>query len=121
MAVAADISENMIGLSEADFNKYAAAAAQSMAAIGTFAHQLIIIQGVDDKAAAQIKSLVSGDNGYNPKKWVCVFPQRAVAVDSGSYVLLVAASGEVADAAVEIFRNIAGSAGDVITFWDFAE
>jgi hypothetical protein len=120
MAVAAEVSQNMIGLSESDFNKYVAAAAQSMAAIGTFAHQMIIIQGVDDKAAAQIKNLVSGSGGYDPKKWVCVYPEKAIAVDSGSYVLLVAASAEVADASVGIFRNIAGSGGEANTFWDFA-
>ncbi|MDR0492012.1 MAG: hypothetical protein LBH28_12290 [Oscillospiraceae bacterium] len=120
MAVAAEVSQNTIGLSEADFNKYVAAAAQSMAAIGTFAHQIIIIQGVDDKAAVQIKNLVSGSSGYDPKKWICVFPEKAIVVESGSYVLLVASYGEVADAAVEAFRKTAGNIGEVNTFWESA-
>ena len=119
-AVSAEESQNTIGLSEADFNKYVASAAHSLAAIGTFAHQIILIQGVDNKAAAQIKNLVSSDDGYNPKKWVCVYPDKGIVVDSGSYVLLVAASDEVADAAVEVFKNIAGSIGEVITFWNAA-
>jgi hypothetical protein len=121
MAVSAAESQNTIGLSESDFNKYVAAAAQSLAAIGTFAHQIIVIQGVDDKAAGQIKSLVSGDGGYDPKKWVCVYPEKAVAVESGSYVLLVAAKNDVADAAVEIFRETAGSIGEANVFWNFSE
>ena len=119
-SVAADASQNTIGLSEADFGKYVAAAAQSTAAIGTFAHQIIVIQGLDDSAAVQIKKLVSGSGGYDPQKWICVFPERVIAVESGNYVLIVASYRDVADTAVEVFRDIAGSIGEVATFWDFA-
>ena len=118
MAVPAEDSQNAIGLSEADYKQYVAAAAHSMAAIGTFAHQIIVIQGVDDNAAAQIKKLVSSDGGYDPQKWICVFPEIVVAVDSGPYVLIVASYREVADTAIEVFSEAAGSTGDVVTFWE---
>ena len=117
-AVTAEESQNTIGLSEADFNKYVAEAAQSFAAIGTFAHQIIMIKGVDESAAVQIKKLVSSDGGYDPKKWVCVYPEEAVAVDAGVYVLIAAAKRDVVDAAVDLFIGTAGSSGEAITFWN---
>ena len=120
MKVEADMSQNTIGLSEADFEKYVADSAYTMAAIGTFAHQIIIIQAKDAGAAGDVKRLVTGDNGYDAKKWICVFPEKAVAVESGAYVLIAAASAEAADAAVEAFKAAAGSIGEVNTFWEFA-
>ncbi|MCL2124729.1 MAG: hypothetical protein FWH33_01925 [Oscillospiraceae bacterium] len=116
--VSAQDSQNAIGLSEADFNNYVSAAAQSIAAIGTFAHQIVIIQGVDDNAAAQIKKLVSGSGGYDSQKWICVFPEKTVAIDAGPYVLLVAANRDVVDAAVELFKTAAGNAGEAVTFYE---
>ena len=118
--VAPDLSQNTIGLSEADFGRLVVSAAYNMAAIGTFAHQMIMIQANDDKAAVDVKKLVSGDGGYDAAKWICVFPEKAIAVESGSYVLIVASYAEVADAAVEAFRAAAGSIGDVNTFYEFA-
>jgi len=118
--VAADMSQNTIGLSEADFGRLVTSAAFNMAAIGTFAHQIIVIQAVDDRAALDVKRLVSGDNGYDAKKWICVYPDKAVAVEAGRYVLLVASYNEVVDAAVEYFRSAAGSIGEVNVFFEFA-
>ena len=120
MKVDPEMSQNTIGLSEADFEKYVADCAYTMAAIGTFAHQMIVIQAKDAGAAGDVKKIVSGDNGYDAKKWICVFPEKAVAVESGVYVLIVAASAEVADSAVEAFKDAAGSIGEVNTFWEFS-
>ena len=120
MKVEADMSQNTVGLSEDDFEKLVADSAYTMAAIGTFAHQMIIIQATDAKAATDIKQIVSGDNGYDPKKWICVFPEKAVAVESGVYVLIVASYAAVADAAVEIFKEAAGGTGEVNEFWEFS-
>ena len=110
--------QNAIGISEEDYGRYVIDDAQSIAGIGTFAHQIIIYQGVDDSAAAQIKRIVSGENGYDPSKWICVFPEKVVAVDAGSYVLLIASYRAVVDMAVEIFEETAGGTGEAITFWD---
>ena len=120
MPVTSDMSQNTVGLSEADFNKYVVDSAYNMAAIGTFAHQLIVLKAVDAKAAGEINKLVSSDNGYDAKKWVCVFPDKAAVVDAGEYVLIAAASTAVVDAAVDAFKSIMGSIGDVNTFWEFA-
>jgi len=117
-AVPPDISQNTVGLSTADFNRLVASSSYSLAAIGTFAHQIIVLQGNDAAAAVQIKDIVSKDGGYDPQKWICVWPDRVIAVDSGAYVLIVASYNDVVDAAIAAFKADAGTTGDVITFWE---
>jgi len=116
--VTAELSQNTIGLSEGDFDRLVASAAHSLAAIGTFAHQLIIIQGKDASAAAEIKGLVSGPGGYDPQKWICVWPERAMAVDAGAYVLVAASYVKVVEAAERAFRDAAGKTGEAVIFWE---
>jgi len=118
LAVAGDLSQNAIGLSEADFDKLVVSAFYSQAAIATFAHQIIMIQAKDAAAAAMIKNLVSGKNGYDAMKWVCVIPQSVVAIDSGEYVMIVASHNDVVDAALEAFEAAAGKTGDSIKFFE---
>ena len=118
--VAAEVSHNTIGLLEDDFIRLVTSASYSQAAIGTFAHQISIIQAKDASAAAEVKRLVSGDNGFDPQKWICVSPERVSVIDSGAYVLIAASTVVVVEAAVDTFRNTAGSAGEVVTFWEFA-
>ena len=119
--VTADLSQNTIGLSEGDFNKLVSSASYNMAAIGTFAHQIIVIKAKDAGAATEVKKLVSGANGYDSKKWICVFPEKTIAVESGNYVLIVASYKAVVEAGVEAFKEITGSIGSVNTIWEFAE
>jgi hypothetical protein len=73
--VTPDLSQNAIGLSEADFGRLVTSAYYSLAAIGTFAHQIIMIQANDDAAARDVKNLVSSFGGYDPQKWICVWPE----------------------------------------------
>jgi len=118
MEVSADMSQNDVGLSTADFNRLVTSAASSLAAIGTFAHQIVIIQANDANAAAEVKNLISGTNGYDSQKWICVWPEKVIAVESGAYVLLAAAKADVVDAAIEAFRSEAGTIGTVVTFFE---
>jgi len=117
--VSAELSHNTIGLTEDDFLRLVTSASYSQAAIGTFAHQISMIQANDAGAASEVKKLVSGDNGFDPQKWICVWPERVSAVDAGQYVLIVASHISVVEAAIDTFRNTAGSTGDVVTFWEF--
>lgn len=116
--VTADMSQNDIGLSSSDFNRLVVDAASSLAAIGTFAHQIAVIQANDASAAAEVKRLISGTNGYDALKWICVWPERVIVVESGAYVLLAAANADVVDAAIEAFRSEAGAIGTVVTFFE---
>ena len=117
-AVVPEFSQNAFGLSEADFNKLVVSAADSLAAISTFAHQIVVIKAKDAKSAEEVKKLISGNNGYDVKKWICVWPQKAAVVDSGEYVLLVASNGEVVDAAIKTFEKEAVNLGAVDVFWE---
>jgi hypothetical protein len=110
--------QNAIGLSDADYVQYVVTDAQSLAGIATQAHQIIVYQCVDDNAASQVKSLISAADGYDPHKWICVFPEKVIAVEAGHYVLLVASTRDVADAAVDLFSTIVGDVGEVVTIWD---
>ena len=117
-AVNPDMSQNDIGLSDTDFAGLVESAASSLAAIGTFAHQIVIIQAKDANAAVKVKDLISGPGGYDAQKWICVWPEKVIAVESGAYVLLAAANANVVDAAVEAFRAEAGNIGTVVTFFE---
>jgi len=113
-------AEHDIGLSELDFNRLVETAASSVAAIGTFAHQIVVVQAKSAVMAGEVKTLISGSGGYDAKKWICVFPDVAVAVESGNYVLLIASTNEIVAAALNVFESAAGTVGTVVTFWDFA-
>ena len=121
LAVTGDLSQNAIGLSEADFDRLVSTAYYSQAAIATFAHQIIMIQAKDAAAAAEIKALVSGKNGYDAMKWVCVIPQSAVVIESGEYVMIVASRNEVVGATLGAFEAAAGNTGDALTFFEHSE
>lgn len=120
LAPAPDLVQYDIGLSEADFERLVETAASSVAAIGTFAHQIIIIQAKSAAMASEVKRLVSGDGGYDAQKWICVFPDMVIAIESGSYVLVAASTNEIVEAALNSFKAAAGTTGSVVTFWDFA-
>ena len=119
--VAADLSHNTIGLQEDDFIKLVVSASYSQAAIGTFAHQISMIQAKDASSAVEVKKLVSGDDGFNPQKWICVWPDRVSVVEAGDYVLIAASKIDVVEAAIDIFKETAGSIGEVVTFWEFSD
>ena len=118
LEVTSDMSQNDIGLSSSDFDRLVVSAASSLAAIGTFAHQIVIIQANDASAATEIKNLISGPNGYDSQKWICVWPEKVSTVESGAYVLLAAARADVVAAALTAFESEAGSVGSVVTFFE---
>jgi len=117
-AVTSDMSQNDVGLSSADFDRLVNNASSSLAAIGTFAQKIVIIQAKDASAATEIKALVSGTNGYDAQKWICVWPEKVIVVESGEYVLIAAAKADVVDAAVAEFRAEAGTIGTVVTIFE---
>lgn len=123
-AVTADLAQNTTGLSEADFDSLVVAASSSMAGIGSQAHQIVLIQANDDSAADEVKRIiagrVSGKEGYDSQKWICVWPQQSVVIESGSYVLLIASRNDVVNAALEVFRGMAGGYGNADVFFEHA-
>lgn len=114
-------SQNEIGLSAADFEKYVTAASSSMAAIGSQAHEIVLIQAKDADSAAAVKKIVAGKDGYNPQKWICVWPQKVVVIDSGNYVLIVASRADIVEAALNTFKDMAGSVGEADQIYEHME
>ena len=115
--VTADTSQNAIGLSTDDFNKYVSSASIATALIGTFPHEIGVIQAKDAASAATIKKLISSDGGYNSLKWICVSPEESCVLESGSYVLLAASRADVVDAVVSAFTAAAGNVGERNVFF----
>lgn len=124
--VTADTSLGVIGFSSANFDKYVTAASCSKAGIGSQAYEIILIQCKDAKAAKEVKKLVKRapdetDGGYNSMKWICVWPEKCAVVESGSYVLVAASLNNIVDAALDVFRDMAGSVGEIDVFYEHIE
>ena len=121
LGITAETSQNDIGLSSADFEKYVVAASSSLAAIGSQAHQIVLIQAKDTDSAAAVLKIVSGENGYNPQKWICVWPQKVVAIASGDYVLIIASREDIVDAGLDAFKKMAGNVGETVLIYEHIE
>jgi len=121
--ITADTCRGYVGFSADNFDKYVIAAASSKAAIGSQAHEIILIQCKDDNAAKEVKELVERksdetDGGYDSMKWVCVWPMKTAVVESGSYVLIAASKDFIVDAAIDTFRSMAGDIGEVDVIYE---
>ncbi|MDR0862283.1 MAG: hypothetical protein LBN30_05880 [Oscillospiraceae bacterium] len=113
--VTADNSENATGLTAEEFDKYVEEAYTAQAMIITSAHQVSLIKCKDFAAAAEVKKLVAN---FNTGKWICVIPDKATAIDSGTYVLLLVSSDEYTDAALAAFKTLAkDNTGEANTFY----
>jgi hypothetical protein len=118
--VSAETSQNLLGLSAADFGTYVESAAVSSAAIITFAHEVALIKCIDFDAAVEVKRLVA--EGFDSARWVCVKPDVSIVQDSGSYVLLVVSREIIADAVLTSFSDLAGgNVGEPVTFYNGLE
>jgi hypothetical protein len=117
--VTAENSPGYLGLSAADFTTYVESAAASNALITTSAHEVAVIKVKNASDAAKVKGLVAA--GFDAKKWICVMPDKAAVVESGPYVLLVASSAATADAVIAAFKDAAGTAGEVNTFFTLSK
>ena len=115
--VTSETSQNQLGLSAADFDKYVSSASVATALIGTFAHEISMIQAKDNASAAEVKKLIAADGGYDSSKWICVFPETSCVIESGPYVLLAVSRAEVVDAVLEAFTAAAGVVGEANVFF----
>ena len=97
--VSKDNSEDKLGLAPEQFEDHAIDACYMTAAIGTQAFEVTLVKCKNYASAKEVKSLAA--KGYNPQKWICVFPEQCFVIDSGRFVLL----GAVYDNTAEIFQN----------------
>ncbi|GHU96480.1 hypothetical protein FACS1894208_11150 [Clostridia bacterium] len=114
--VTEETSEGNLGLTSDQFKSKVKSASVSTAAIGSFAHEIALVQCANAEDAAEVKGLIA--KGFDSGKWICVFPDRSVVIDSVSYVLLVAAKDANIDAVVKAFTDEAGdNAGKLDVFY----
>ena len=114
--VTAESAQSALGLTEAQFAEFVESAYESQAAITTIAQSTVLIKCKSVADASEVKKLIAG--GYDSRKWICVFPQQSVVVESGSYVLLAVGKVEATDALVEAFRSISeGNTGSPDVFF----
>jgi len=114
VALTADMA-TQVGLTAAQFTDLVADGTISRAMIMTVPHEMVVILAKDVSAATQLKAAIAAK--YDPKKWICVFPEQASVVESGQYVLLVAGTKTYAMAATDAFAKLAGSVGTINTFF----
>jgi len=117
-AVTADKAQYVLGLTEAQFADYVESAWEAAAAIATFAQSNVVVKCGDAAAATQVKKLIA--EGFDSHKWICVFPEQSVVVESGSYVLLAVGTVETTNALVEAFKSLSGgNTGSPDVFFTF--
>ena len=102
--VTAETALGTLGLTAAQFEGYVDTAYESAAAISSIAQSNVLVKCQDAAAAAEVKKLIA--EGYDSAKWICVFPEQSVVVESGSYVLLAVGTRENTDALVEALKTL---------------
>jgi hypothetical protein len=98
--------QNALGLTDEQFAQYVEAAFEAKAAIMTHAQSTSVIKCKSAADAADVKKLIAA--GFDSNKWICVFPEQSVVVESGSYLLLAVGEAEATNALVEAFKTLSG-------------
>ncbi|MCL1881895.1 MAG: hypothetical protein FWF76_06930 [Oscillospiraceae bacterium] len=113
-----DNFENAVGLTAQQVVTYTESVYNAQALIGAFAFQVALIQANDVEAAEAVQSAIA--DGYNPAKWICVIPHKAVVIQNENYVLLIAAQTvEQSDVITNIFGEIMDGENNVNVFFEF--
>jgi hypothetical protein len=114
--VTSENSQNALGISPSDFDKYVSEASVSTALIMTSAHEVALVKVKNAGDVATVKNLIA--SGFDSGKWICVAPGESLVVESGTYILLVASTTANADAIVAAFKTKAGdNVGEVNIFF----
>jgi len=116
--ITAEKAQYVLGLTEAQFEEYVESAYEAAAAIATFAQSNVVVKCKDSAAAVQVKKLIAA--GFDSNKWICVFPEQSIVVESGSYVLLAVGTAETTNALAEAFKSLSdGNTGNPDVFFTF--
>ena len=102
--VTAETAQGTLGLTAVLFEQYVDSAYESAAAISSIAQSNVLVKCKDATAAAEVKRLIAGT--FDSTKWICVFPEQCVVVESGSYVLLAVGTKENTDALVVALKTL---------------
>jgi len=113
MEIVAESSQTYIGLTEAQFteNVKSAIAYESMIMPSNFS--LCLVELNDGANVADIKKAIIDNCDLN--KWICAWADKAIAVDSGKYIMLVMSTAEDCDALQQAFADEFGTVGEVLS------
>jgi len=115
--ITAENSENMLGLTPAQFEQHVMDSYTMIAAIGTFAFEVALVKSNSYADAAEVKNLIA--NGFDSHKWICVWPELSFVVESGRFVMLGAVPHDAAAALQENFSTyFSTNSGTVNTFFE---
>ncbi|MDR2957028.1 MAG: hypothetical protein LBU61_02450 [Coriobacteriales bacterium] len=118
-ALTVDNCLSLAGLTPDEFGKYVEDATVSQAAIMSIAHQVVLIKCNSSADAQTVKGLIA--DGFDTNRWICVFPERCLVQESGSYVLFVASTKAMTEAYQAGFSDLADSnVGTADVFFVFA-
>ncbi|MDR0514039.1 MAG: hypothetical protein LBG81_02595 [Coriobacteriaceae bacterium] len=105
-ALTAQDCQSIVGLITTSYDKYVEEATISQAMINTSAHLVVLFKCKSDGDAATLKSELT--SSFDPGRWICVRPDQCFVQQAGSYVLLVAANADNAEALKAGFAAVAG-------------
>ena len=112
-AIPAEQSLTFIGLETDEFNSYVADSVVYESMISPANQSFCIIKVNDETKVAELKQKVF-DN-CNPNKWICMSAERAIVMDSGSYIMLCMAGTAECDAVKTAFSEyFNGNMGEVL-------
>ena len=104
--VTEETSESFLGLTPEQMKENVDDAYVTTAAINVHAHLTALVKAKDAAAAQKVKELIA--ENFDSGRWICVFPEQSLVIDSGAYVLLVSSSKEEGDALKNAFVELAG-------------
>jgi len=115
-AVTSENAPAMLGLLADDFASFIDNAAAATCESDEIAFQAAVVKCKDAGDAEMIDSLIR--EGFDPGKWVYVFPDRSLTVVSGPYVMLAVGSEAEADSIAATFKKISGGSPKITVFYE---
>ena len=106
MAVDAESSEWLAGITADDYAKYVESLAICMPMMMAQAHHEIIVKCKDAESALAIKDAI--EKGFDPGRWVCVQAEKIYCGISGTHVYMVASNADWADKLFAKFEALSG-------------
>jgi hypothetical protein len=103
-AVTSKTSQETLGLSAKQFDKYVSEAVTQTPSGNAAASQISLAKCKSEKSAAETKKLIA--RNFNTNKWANAKPEQGMVVDSGKYVLLFAGTKAQASAIQDGFKSI---------------
>jgi len=115
-AITAENSPAMLGMIADDFASFAQDGAAAVCESDMIAFQAAVVICRDVNDAAMIDKMIQ--EGFDPGKWVYVFPDRALTVVSGPFIMLAVGSEAEADALANAFNKAIGGSSGAAVFYE---